>query len=145
MYTILILSNRRYGASKTYRAKSQIHSSFDQGSHAKPALPKGSHRWKGKPYCDASSQPEKLETQCLCPLGSGRQREEEGRGRWHPARLGGSLGPIDLAILPAPERCKPGSQPHQKLAAGRLELPNTSTGAGFPGLGFTQHTGTGHC
>lgn len=36
------------------------------------------------------------------------------------------------------------AQPHQKLAARRPQLPNTSRGTSFPGLDFTHRTGTGH-
>lgn len=49
-----------------------------------------------------------------------KRGEEESSGRWwHLAHLHGSPGPLDLAGSPAPKRCEPGSQPHQKLAAGR--------------------------
>ena len=46
-------------------------------------------------------------------------------GWWHPARLSGSPGPLDLSISPAPERCEPGS-------------PTTSE-AGCPPAPIAQH------
>lgn len=116
---------------------------MDRGQ-AEPTWPNWSHRWEASPRCQAASLKNwKVGARARR---TPEYREEEGSGSWwHPALLSGSLGPWDLAISPAPERCKPGSQPHQKLAASRPQLPNTSPGASFPGLGFTHHTGTGHC
>lgn len=81
MCSVLILPNRRYGAKKSTRKNSGILSSFYQmgRNQAKPTLPNTSHRWaRLKPHRAVmpGSQPEELESQGPCPLGSRRQREE---------------------------------------------------------------------
>lgn len=145
----MMLSNGRYWAKKTYRKESPDPQFLlsNVRSCSKPTAPNRSHRWaqpEALRQCQAASL-KNWKTRA-CAHWAPEDKEEEGSGRWwHPAHLGGSLGPRDLAIFPAPERCEPGSQPHQKLAASRPKLPNTSTGASFPGLGLINHTGTGHC
>lgn len=60
------------------------------------------------------------------PTGLLKTKRGGGSGRWwHPARLSGSLGPLDLTISAAPERCEPGS-------------PTTSE-AGCPPAPIAQH------
>lgn len=85
-------------------------------------------QWAGLQSGQHASPAARLKNWKARPVPTGLLKTERGGGsgrRWHPARLSGSPGPLDLAISPAPERCEPRS-------------PTTSE-AGCPPAPVAQH------